>query len=533
MYDVLIEKGLLVDGTGTAPKTGDLAIQGDRIAAMGDLADAQARRRIEASGRVVAPGFIDTHSHSDISVIARPDSAPKIRQGVTTEVIGNCGFSPFPLSARTREMTRNYARPILGHPHVEWPWSTLGGYFQLLAENGTAVNVAALIGHGALRSAVLGFDDCLPTPAQLGQMQALLDQAMQDGAFGLSTGLCYAPGVYASTDELIALCRVVSDHRGLYATHLRNQSDLLVESVTEALSIGRAASVPVLVSHHKAAGRGNWGKVKDTLAMLDDANSSGVRTWSDVYPYVAGQSTMLSTLPPWAIDGGVEEMLKRLVDPVIQQKIKRDFATGLPGWENRAGAIGWENIIISSVGSAANKRLEGMSLGEAASRAGKEPVSFLMELLVEERGAVGRVSVQCCEADVETVLSHSRTMIGSDGLDVDNPHPREYGCFPRVLGEYVRERKTLSLERAIHKMTGLPAATFGFAEIGLLRPGLRADVVVFDPRAIRDVATFADPCRHPEGIDYVFVGGTAAVDKGRATGARNGMVLRHRRAGEA
>jgi N-acyl-D-aspartate/D-glutamate deacylase len=443
-------------------------------------------------------------------------------------VIGNCGFSSFPLSDRTREMTRHFARPVLGHAGVAWDWRDLDGYFDRLAVAGTAVNVAALIGHGTLRSAVMGFDKRAPTKQELTAMQGLLELAMKQGAFGLSTGLCYAPGVFAGTAEIVELCRVVADNGGLYATHLRDQSDRLEEAVAEALGIGTAASVPVLISHHKAAGQRNWGKVKSTLAMLDKAQAAGVKTWSDVYPYIAGQSTMVSILPPWVMEGGPEQMLRRLVDPQLRARISHDFETGLSGWENRAGALGWDKVIISAVATQKNKDIEGLSVSAAAQRRDKSPVPFLLDLLLDEQGSVGRVSIQCCEEDVATVLAHERTMIGSDGLDVENPHPRQYGCFARVLGEYVRARKTLPLELAIYKMTGLPAATFGLHDLGRLQPGLRADLVIFDPVTVRDVATFADPCRHPEGIRDVFVGGIAAVANELPTGARNGRVLRNK-----
>lgn len=526
MYDVILENGLVIDGTGAPAQRADIGVIADRISEIGNLAGAAARTRIDASGQVVAPGFIDTHSHADLSLLARPDAPAKLRQGVTTEVIGNCGFSPFPLSAKTREMTRHFARPVLGHPGVEWNWQDLGGYFGQLTAQGTAVNVAALIGHGTLRSAVLGFDKCAPSTTQLAEMQRLLEHAMRQGAFGLSTGLCYVPGVFADTAEIVELCRVAAAGGGLYATHLRDQSDRLEEAVAEALGIGQAASIPVLISHHKAAGERNWGKVRNTLAMLDTAHAAGRKTWSDVYPYLAGQSTMISILPPWAVEGGLEPMLERLADAGLRARIARDFETGLPGWENRARALGWENVILSSVTTPRNKELEGLNVLTAAQRRHQSPIPFLLDLLLEERGTVGRVSIQCCDDDVARVLAHERTMIGSDGLDVDNPHPRQYGCFARVLGEYVRDKKILSLEQAVHKMTGLPAATFGFHELGRLQAGRRADIVVFDPVTVRDVATFADPCRHPEGIHHVLVGGVAAVTNGMPTGARNGKVLR-------
>lgn len=526
MLDLIIHGGHVIDGTGAARLRADVGITGGTIAEVGDLSASKGKSSIDARGKIVCPGFIDSHAHSEISVLARPDAAAKIRQGVTTEVVGNCGFSAFPLSAGSKEMARSFAQPVLGHPEIEWDWTDASGYFDRLERQGSAVNVATLIGHGTVRSAVLGFDKRAPSPAEVGEMQRLLDQGMAQGAYGMSTGLCYAPGVFADTDEIVELCRVVARNGGVYATHLRDQSNHLEEAVEEALDIGRRSGAPVLISHHKAAGARNWGKVDRTLGLLDAAQASGMKTWSDVYPYIAGQSTMLSILPPWAVEGGVEAMLGRLTDPAMRRRIKTDFETGLPGWENRAGSIGWENVIISSVETEANRDLAGLSVHAAASRRGKTELDFLMDLLVDEAGMVGRQSVQCSEEDVLTVLTHERTMIGSDGLDVENPHPRQYGCFARVLGEYVRERHALTLETAIYKMTGLTAATFGFHDLGVIRPGKRADIVIFDAQTIRERGTFSDPSQHPDGIDWVLVGGAATVAEGKPTGARNGRVLR-------
>jgi len=528
MYDLIVTGGSLVDGTGAPALLADIAITGNKIAEIGDLKSASAARRVDATGKIVCPGFIDTHTHSEISVLANPDAPAKIRQGVTTEVVGNCGFSAFPLSDETRKMARDFSHPVFGHPEVEWDWLDLGGYFERLERQGCAVNVATLVGQGTLRNAVLGFDKRAPDPEELARMQSLLERGMEQGAFGLSTGLSYAPGMFADTEEIIALCRVVSRKSGLYATHLRNQSDRLEEAVEEALEIGTRADVPVLISHHKAAGERNWGKVKRTLAMLDRAQAAGQRTWSDVYPYLSGMSTMLPVLPPWVLEGGVDEMLERLRDGEARKQIRLDFDTGLPGWENKATVLGWDNVVISSVVTEKNKDLAGLSVRAAAQRRGKDALELLFDLLIEEGGVVGRRSIQCCEEDVLAMLTHARTMIGSDGLDVENPHPRQYGCFARVLGEYVREKHALALETAIHKMTGLSADAFGLSNLGLLKPGKRADVVVFDAAAIRDEGTYADPSRHPKGIDWVFVGGKAAVAEGKSTGVRNGEILRHR-----
>jgi len=528
MYDLIISGGAVIDGSGGPAAKADVAVNDGRIARVGDLKNAAARTFVDATDKIVAPGFIDTHAHSEISLLARPEAAAKICQGVTTEVVGNCGFSAFPLDQRTQSMAQRFSAPVLGHAGVQWDWTDLDGYFAKFERQPSAVNVASLVGHGTLRNAVMGFDDRAPSAAELRRMGSLLERAMQQGAFGLSTGLCYAPGVFAATDEIVELCRIVAANKGLYATHLRDQSDRLEEAVEEALDIGRRADVSVLVSHHKAAGERNWGKIKRTLAMIDRAHASGHNTWMDVYPYIAGQSTMLSILPPWAVEGGVDAMLARLSDPDVRARIMHDFETGLPGWENRAGAIGWDNVIISSVETEKNRHLTGMSVRAAAVRRKTGEVSFLLDLLTEERGVVGRQSIQCSEADVVAVLAHERAMIGSDGIDVEHPHPRQYGCFARVLGEYVREKHVLSLEHAVHKMTGLPAATFGFQDLGGIRGGMRADIVVFDPAQIAEQGTFAQPARHPRGIEWVFVGGAAAVAHGKPTGATNGKVIRNR-----
>ena len=527
MYDVVISGGKVVDGSGTLAFVADVAIQDGKIAAVGDMQAVAARRRIDATERVVAPGFIDSHCHSELALIAKPASESKTRQGVTTEILGNCGWSAYPLADATRHTITDFARPIFGYPEVEWAWSDLEGYFEHLASRGTGVNVATLMGHGNLRAAVLGFDNRAPTAMELEKMKSLAQQAMDQGALGFSSGLCYVPGVYAAKEELQALAEVVGRNGGLYATHLRDQADGLIDSVREALDIGRQAKVPVLISHHKTCGRRNFGKVRLTLAMLEQARVQGMKTYSDMYPYFAGSSTIVMLMPPWVVEGGLDAMLGRLADPASRRRMNHDWAHGLPGWENRVSAVGWESVTVSSVITGANRDLEGLTVIEGAARRGKSVCDFMCDLLIEERGEVGQILVNSCEEDMLMVLAHAYSMVGSDGIDVgDKPHPRQSATFPKVLGELVRERKAMTLEQAVHKMSGFTAQAFGLPDVGFVRQGLRADLTVFDPATIRANATFKDPRRYPDGIDWVFVGGKAAVAEGESTGELNGHLFR-------
>ena len=358
-------------------------------------------------------------------------------------------------------------------------------------------------------------------------MRRALDECLEQGALGLSTGLVYPPGCYAGTAELIELGRVAGRHGGVYATHLRDQADHLLDAVREALAIGEGGGLPVQISHHKCAGVANRGKVRASLVLLDGARSGQTQPGSDVYPYLAGSSTLVSIFPSWAMEGGVQALIARLADPKQRRQIEMDFVNGVPGWENRAKVAGWENIFVSSVGSEKNQGLVGKSIPEIAKQKGMAPEAAACETLLEEGGRVGYIGYNSSEEDVETVLRHPRTSVGSDGLDVgERPHPRLYGTFPRILGEYVRKRGLLSLEEAVHKMTGLPAAQMKLGGIGRIAPGYRADLVLFDPQTVIDKATFENPRQYPLGIPHVFVGGVAVVAQERITGALPGKVLR-------
>lgn len=531
MYDVLIRGGKIVDGTGSPWYRGDVAIRDGRIELVRPFMTRgtalSARRVIDAEGLCVAPGFIDIHTHSEMGLLAKPDASEKILQGVTTEILGNCGMSAAPVLPANRDLLRTYVAPVLGHPEVDWTWSTLAEYYQALQQQGVAVNVGTFIGLGTVRCAVMGFETRKPTDAEMAAMQALLAKAMEDGALGVSTGLVYAPGSYADDAEITALSRVAGEYGGIYTTHMRDQGDRFLESIEESIAIGRNAGMPVVIAHHKAMGKANWGKVHRSLQMLDEARQAGYDVSSDVYPYVTGASTMVSILPDWAVEGGIGQMLERLQDPAARERIKHDWIHGGADWDNRIRTLGWENILIGYVNLPEHEPLVGLSLAEAARRTGKEPDDFVMDLLVAERARVGYINLWGAEEDVRTVMRHPGTVIGSDGLHAGNrPHPRLTGTFPRVLGRYVREEGVLGLEEAVRKMTAQTAQRLGLRGVGLLAEGFRADITVFNPETVIDRGTYENPREQPVGIEYVMVGGKMVAEAGRHTGERPGACLR-------
>lgn len=524
---MLIAGGTVLDGSGGQPFRADIAIRDGKIADVGDLAGFSASTFIDASDLAVAPGFIDSHCHSELSLISDPSAESKLRQGVTTEILGNCGWSAFPIVEPTSDTIKELSSPIFGHPDVDWDWVDLRGYFDRLERQGTTVNVATLVGHGNVRTAVLGLEDRPPSPRETEAMKALVQVAMDQGALGLSSGLAYPPGVYATASELTAVAAVSARAGGLYATHMRDQVDGLIESVRESLEVGRRAKVHVVLSHHKSVGRRNFGKVQESLALVDQAAAEGIRVSSDIYPYLAGSSSMLMLLPPWVWADNLEAVLARLRDPASRAQIAVDMESGLPGWENRVAAVGWDNIVVAHVGSLENRHFEELTVPQAAEKSGQPVLEFVLDLLLQERCDVGDLTINSCEADLRAVLTHPLTVIGSDGLDVgERPHPRQYGTFPRVLGKYVREEGVLSLPTAVRKMTGQTADIFGLDGIGYLRPGHRADVIVFDPATVMDVATFQAPRQFPDGIHQVLVGGVLSLTHGRLTGDRGGKIIR-------
>ena len=528
-WSLLIRGGTVIDGSGAPRYAADVAVEGDRIAAIAPHLPANADRVIEAAGHVVAPGFIDAHSHSDLFYLGCPSSESKVRQGCTTEVVGMCSFSQAPIAPGRAGAVRDWAGGI--GASVELGWQTFGEYLDALGSVRPSVNVVHMVGHGAMRLATVGAENRPVTPDDLRAMQRLLDEAMDAGAYGYSTGLVYAPSAYAPTEELVALARGMARRQGLYFSHVRGESAMVEDSIREAIRIGEEAGVGVQIAHVKVGGRENWGKMDSVLSLIDAARARGVDVSGDVYPYHAGSTKMDNLLPAWVHDGGLPKVLDRLADPAVRRRIVDECVVGGERWGTISqGRVGFDEVMIATC---RRHELEGLTLAAFARQTGKAPAESLMDLLLEERCTVGMVSFSQNLDNVAKVLSHPAIMIGSDSIGLSEgagpkhgkPHPRMYGTFPRVLGEYVRDRRLFSLETAVHKMTGMPAQRLRFTDRGLLRPGQAADIAVFDPAAVRDEATFQDPHRYAAGIPFVIVNGAVVVDGGQMRPAGTGRVL--------
>ncbi|MDR7523713.1 MAG: D-aminoacylase [Armatimonadota bacterium] len=530
MFDLLIRGGHIVDGTGNPWFCGDVGVAGEWIASLGDLRGASARRVIDADGAVVAPGFIDLHTHSDFTLPRFPRADAMVRQGVTTQLVGNCGFSPFPVEPSRLDLLRPYAAFL--DAGLSWTWTDAAGYASHLETLPLGCNVALQVGHGAVRIAAMGFDARDPTAQELGTMQRMVADAMEQGAFALSSGLIYVPGCYAGTDELVALADVVARYGGFYSSHIRGEGDTLVPAVNEALTVGRRAGVPVQLSHHKASGRRNWGRVEATLAMIDAARAEGMDVLADQYPYTAGSTTLAAIVPAWALEGGLDGLQHRLRDPALRARIRTEIL-GAGGDDARAPAREFDpaSIMISQIPDGPHKPFEGRWLGEIAAAWNLEPVDAALRLLEAERGGIQMIVFSMSEDDVRRVMRHPAVAIASDGWTLHpasggKPHPRSYGTYARVLGKYVRQDGVLRLEDAVRKMTSLPAQRLGCVGRGLIRPGCVADLVIFDPAQVADRATFEDPHQFCAGVSHVIVNGRAVIDEGQDTGLAAGRILR-------
>jgi N-acyl-D-amino-acid deacylase len=522
-FDLIIKNGLIIDGSGHPGFLGDVGIRGDRIELIGHGISLPSQRMIDARGLVVAPGFIDVHSHADTIALVDPTEDSKIQQGVTTECIGNCGLSLAPLTKEHFSPLQKYVAPFLGGAHLNWDWETMGQYLDQI--KGPSCNIAALVGHGTVRIAAMGMENRGPTSHELEEMKDLVSESLDQGAFGLSSGLIYPPGVFAKTDELIELCKMVAKKGGLYAIHIRGESNALLEAVDEAIEIGQKSGVSVQISHHKAGGKKNWGKVKETLDRVEKARSQGINIHLDVYPYTAGSTMLASILPPWMHDGGIDQALKRLKDSQIRLRIQEEMEQGIKGWENFVEFAGWEGIVIAFCEK--EKELEGKSILQIANERDREPAETAFDILLEEAGKVVMVIYAMSEEDVRTVMRHPLVMIGTDGIPTSGkPHPRAYGTYPRVLGKYVREEKIFSLEEAVRKMTSLPAQKFGIKERGRIAEGMIADLVIFNPSTIQEKSTYLNPHEKPEGIEYVLVNGSITLERTRLLDSQKGQVIR-------
>jgi len=527
-YDLVIVNAHILDGSGSPWYEGSVAIRNGRIADIGRLGDVTAKRTIDARGLVVAPGFIDMHSHSDFALLADGKAESKIRQGVTTEIIGEAESAGPVLGPAVPQLERELA--AMG---LKRTWSTLGEYFSVLEKHGTAVNIASYVGSGQVRLDVMGNVNRQPTAAELEKMESLVDQSMREGAIGLSAGLIYPPNSFAKTEELIKLAKVAARYGGIYTSHIRDEGDHETEALREAIEIGEEAGLPAHILHFKMAGKQNWGKIGEMAAIIQAARDRGLDVTADQYPYIAGMTGLQMTLPPKYLEGTHQEVINRLKDAAARDEIRTLIENGVPGWEDHVqGTGGWHGVMVAAVQNPENKKFEGKRMDEVAKIKGKDPVDALCEVLSSEETFPYAIYFAMDEADVRTALQQSWVGIGSDGVAVNpemkfmgKPHPRFYGTFPRVLGEYVREEKVITLTDAVRKMTSLAAQITGLTDRGLLRPGMAADITIFDPGTVRDKATFEDPSQYPVGIPYVIVNGTVVIDDGKHTGALPGHVL--------
>jgi N-acyl-D-amino-acid deacylase len=528
-FDVLIKGGTVYDGTGGAPMRADVGIRGDQIVAVGDLKGAHARAVVDARGLAVAPGFINMLSWSTESLIADGRSQSEIRQGVTTEIMGE-GDSMGPLNERMKKRITDEQKDI------KYPieWTTLSEYLKYLEKRGVSPNVASFIGATTIREYVVGLEDKPPTPAQLDQMRELVRREMEAGALGIGSSLIYAPAFYAKTEELIELCKVAARYQGKYISHMRSEGNQLIEATEELLRISREAGIPAEIYHLKAAGQPNWGKMDRVLMMIEAAREKGLKITADMYMYPAGATGLNASLPPWALDGGYEALFKRLQDPIMRQKIAEAARTPTNDWENLYLAAGSpERVLLVGFKSEKLKPLTGKSLAEVARMRGRDPVETIMDLMLEDRSRVDTIYFLMSEENIKKQLQKPWVSLGSDEASQapegvflkSNPHPRAYGNFARLLGKYVREEKVISLSEAVRRLSGLPATNLGLDHRGFIKEGMYADLAIFDPNTIADRATFEKPHQYAVGMKHVFVNGVQVLKDGEHTGATPGRAL--------
>jgi len=520
IFDIIIKNGRVIDGSGNPWYHADVGITNDIITVINNLETAEASRVIDTEGMIVAPGFIDIHSHSDYPILIEPEGHSKIRQGVTTEVIGNCGSSAAPMNQALREYREKYDKSQLGD-EFEFNWGSMKEYLDLVRSQGISFNIVPLVGHGTLRQNIIGNDNRAPTEIEYQEMKRLLTQSLEEGAWGLSTGLIYTPNLYAKTDEIIKLVRTLRDYDGIFTSHIRGEGDTLIEAVEEAITIGKETGVKTQISHFKACGSRNWGKTKITLKMIKDARDRGIDVTFDQYPYIASSTGLASILPSWAHEGGAEKLLQRIRDPDTRERLRAEPTEEMEDW-NR--------ILIAH--AANNAEYEGKTIQEISVFEKKTQFDAMCDLLLAEDAQVMVILYEMCEEDVQRVMQDPNGMIGSDGRAMSPEgvfgkskfHPRYYGTFPRVLGYYVRAG-IISLQEAVRKMTSAPAQRLGLKYRGLLKEGFMADITIFNPDLVKDEATFIDPHRYASGIPYVIVNGVVVIDNGEHTGALPGKTL--------
>jgi dihydroorotase/N-acyl-D-amino-acid deacylase len=529
-YDLIIRNGRLVDGSGRAGFNADVAIKGDRIARIGNLRGASAKRTIDARGQVVAPGFIDMLGQSETYLLIDPRGMSKVMMGVTTEITGE-GESIAPINERQIKEQEDFNRRF----HLNIDWRTLSEYFQRLERQRTGLNLGTFVGATQVREYVVGYDDRPPTPAELTQMKRLVADAMKDGALGLSTSLQYVPARFAKTDEIVELAKVASQYGGIYITHQRSEANAIDDSMKEVFEIARRANIPAEIWHFKTAYQKNWGRMPEMLRRVAAARRTGLKITADVYPYVAGSTSLSACLPPWALEGGTDRMIARLKDSETRKRLKWEISVDSKTWENiYLGSGGPSGILIASVVNRSLDSSQGKRLSEIASEQNKDPLDALFDFIIADHGQTGAIFFMMKESDMQAALKSPFVSICTDNgaRATDGPlagsksHPRGWGTYPRILGRYVRDQHLMPLEFAVHKMTGLPAGNLKLSRRGLIREGYFADITIFDPKTVIDRATFEEPNQYPVGINFVIVNGEIEVDNGQRTPVLAGRVLR-------
>jgi N-acyl-D-amino-acid deacylase len=515
--------GTLYDGLGNPGRAGNLVIDGDRIAAVGDVPPQG--ERIDVTGLAVSPGFIDTHSHCDLVCISDRQLAPKLRQGITTDLLGQDGLSEAPIKAEDVDRWRTHLSGLNDDPSLDWTWRTFGDYVERVS--GASINMAAMVGHGTVRLHVMGMDNRPPEPSELTAMQALVDDALTSGACGFSTGLIYSPCVYSDTEELIALGHVVRRHDSFMVYHMRFEGERVIEGgMAEVFRIARESGAACHISHFKARGRKAWGKAPRMAAAVEQARAEGLDITADQYPYAAGSTMLGALLPTWCHARGIEGLNAYLRDESREQQIRQEIEHGRPDWESSIAASSWDSIMISGVKSQENRWVIGKRIPEIGAQWGLDPYQTMVRLLLDENHAVSMILFMMDEQDVRTLLVQPWLMHCTDALMGGEPHPRTYGTYPKILGRYVRDEGLMSLPEALRKMTSLPAWRLGLLDRGVLREGAFADITVFNPETVIDRSTFEQPRQFPEGIEHVFVNGVHAVRDSRETGNLAGRALR-------
>lgn len=529
-FDLLIRNGRIIDGSGRPAYAADLAVKGDRIVKIGNLSQATATRVIDARGLVVSPGFIDMLGQSETYLLIDPRAMSKGMMGVTTEITGE-GESIAPINERQIKEQQEFLKRF----NLTIDWRTLDEYFKRLEKQGTGVNLGTFVGATQVREYVIGYDDRKPTPQELDQMKKLVADAMRDGALGLSSSLQYVPARFADTFELIELAKVARQYGGIYITHQRSEGHTIDASLDEVFEIARKAQIPVEIWHLKTAYKKNWGRMPHVLARIKQARDQGLDITADIYPYIAGSTALSASLPPWALEGGTEKMLERLRDPAVRQRLKKEISEEQTAWENiYLGSGGPEGVLVSAVVNRELESFQGKRISEIAAQQKKDPLDATFDLILADNGQTGAIYFMMSEADMRAAMQSPFVNFCTDSpaRATDGPlagtksHPRGWGTYPRILGRYVREERLLSLETAIHKMTGGPAARVGLRDRGLLREGMFADITIFNPETVLDRATFENPNQYPLGIEYVLVNGQISVDQHQRTKTLAGRILR-------